>query len=115
MADVSKIQGPSGPPNQPKKESSADPSKFKDELHKRVKEVGAVDPDEQKKRRQRGEPEETPIEGAIPQPTPPQNVTPFSHDTKQAKSIEISPTAASTPSTGSPNPPHLLDPRHAPS
>lgn len=57
MADVSRIQGPSGPPDRsgPSKARKADAGKFQEEL-RRVDEVSSIDPDEAKKRKR---PEET--------------------------------------------------------
>src|SRR5581483_6323643 len=89
MTDVSKIHGPSGPAGDSgkKEKSSADMDKFKDEMRKRVNEVGKIDPDEKKKRKQREEGDEEDF--AAPQqgtPTPADQVTPFSLE-KEAKKI----------------------------
>ncbi len=79
MVDVSKIEGPSGPPESSgKKDKSAiDADKFKQEMRRRVTEVSQVDPDEQKKRKRREEAddEEEPVEEAA---MPPSQVAPFS-------------------------------------
>ncbi len=79
MADVSKIEGPSGPPESSgkKDKSAVDADKFKQEMRRRVTEVSQVDPDEQKKRKRReeAEEEEEPVGETA---TPPSQVTPFS-------------------------------------
>lgn len=87
MADVSKVHGPSGPPeNVGKKDKSpVDADKFKETMRKRVTEVSKIDPDEKKKRKQSKEAEE---EDAAPQTgptTPPDLVTPFSMEKEAQK------------------------------
>ena len=79
MVDVSKIEGPSGPPESSGKKDkrAVDTDKFKQEMRKRVTEVSQIDPDEQKKRKRReeAEKEEEPVGETA---TPPSQVTPFS-------------------------------------
>jgi hypothetical protein len=115
MADVSKIQGPSGSPENigRKEKSSADADKFKQAMHRKVTEVTKIDPDEQKKRKRREEAEEDEELEGVPQgPTTPANqVTPFSLEEK-AKKISpsemqkggqgISPTESAQPTRTSP-------------
>lgn len=89
MTDVSKIHGPSGPAGDSgkKEKSSADMDKFKDEMRKKVSEVGKIDPDEKKKRKQREESDDEDL--AAPQPgtpTPADQVAPFSLE-KGAKKV----------------------------
>lgn len=88
MADINKVHGPSGSPeNLGKKEKSpVDADKFKETMRKRVTEVSKIDPDEKKKRKQSGETEEE--ESAAPQSgpaTPPELVTPFSIEKESQK------------------------------
>ncbi len=80
MSDVSKIEGPSGPPeSQGKKDKAAvDAEKFKEAMRRRVTEVSQVDPDEQKKRKRREEAEEEEPVIAEGPSTPPSQVAPFS-------------------------------------
>ncbi len=94
MTDVSKIQGPSGSPdNLGKKDNTeADADKFKEALRKRVSEVSKIDPDEQKKRK-RGEEAEEEEEMTLPEnepATPKELITPFSleQETKKASPLE---------------------------
>ena len=86
MQDVSKIEGPSGPPESHGKRDKAavDAEKFKEAMRRRVTEVSQVDPDEQKKRKRREEAEEEePItEGPA---TPPSQVAPFSLEEPEKK------------------------------
>jgi hypothetical protein len=110
MADVSKIRGPSGSPQEPggKEKAAADAEKFKQAMRRRVTEVSKVDPDEQKKRKRREEAEEEEnIEGSQGGPTTPgDQVTPFSLE-KESKKISplemqkggpgISPTESARP------------------
>jgi hypothetical protein len=114
MTDVSKVQGPSGPPegSGKKEKSSADADKFKEEMHKRVTEVGKVDPDEQKKRKQREESDDE--DAAAPQAgptTPADQVTPFSLEKEGKKTSPLdmqkqgpsaSPLRAAQPAPGQP-------------
>ncbi len=116
MADVGKVQGPSGPPeNQSRKEKiAADADKFKQAMRKRVTEVSQVDPDEQKKRKRQEEAEEEqPIEGVQGPTTPADQVTPFSlgEDQKKASPLDlqkggagISPMESAQPITTPPPP-----------
>jgi len=89
MADVSKVEGPSGTPESfgKKDKGSVDAEKFKEAMRRRVTEVTQVDPDEQKKRKRREEAEEEePVEEISPGPiTPPSEVTPFSLKEEQKK------------------------------
>jgi hypothetical protein len=110
MADVSKIQGPSGSPETPgkKDKAAADADKFQEAMRRRVTEVSQVDPDEQKKRK-RGEEAEEDEALAAPQPgptTPKELVTPFSleQEAKKASPLDlqkggpgISPTESAQP------------------
>src|ERR1700722_7434641 len=95
MADVSKIEGPSGPPESSgkKDKSSVDADKFKNEMRKKVTEVSQIDPDEQKKRKRQEEAEEEqqPLEGAAAEPTPPSQVAPFSLGKQQKKVSPMEP------------------------
>jgi hypothetical protein len=87
MADVSKIEGPSGAPESfgKKDKGTVDAEKFKQEMRRRVTEVSQVDPDEQKKRKRREEAEE-PLEEVPEGPTTPASqVTPFSLEKEQKK------------------------------
>ena len=101
MADVSKIQGPSGSPESfgKKDKGSVDADKFKQEMRKRVTEVSQIDPDEQKKRKRGEEAEE---EDSLEEPgagptTPPSQVTPFSLEKteKKASPLEMQGTGTS--------------------
>jgi hypothetical protein len=87
MADVGKVQGPSGQPENlnRKEKASPDADKFKQAMRRRVKEVSQVDPDEQKKRKRQEEAEEE-LEGPPPAPTPPTQVSPFSLE-QEAKKV----------------------------
>ncbi|MBI2811214.1 MAG: hypothetical protein HYX67_10345 [Candidatus Melainabacteria bacterium] len=87
MADVSKIQGPSGSPEKPGKEKSAnvDADKFREAMRRRVTEVSQIDPDEQKKRKRPEETEEENIEAPQAPTTPPELVTPFSLEQEKQK------------------------------
>lgn len=88
MVDVSKVEGPSGPPESSgkKDKGSVDAEKFKEAMRRRVTEVSQVDPDEQKKRKRREEAEEEPLEEASQSPaTPASQVAPFSMKEEQKK------------------------------
>lgn len=109
MVDVSKIEGPSGPPESSgKKGESVDADKFKEAMRRRVTEVSQVDPDEKKKRKQQQEVEEESEVPAQGPTTPPEQVTPFSLEQEQKKisPLEmqgggpgISPTESAQPTT----------------
>ncbi len=112
MTDVSKIQGPSGPPEGPgrKDKASADADKFKDEMRKRVTEVSAVDPDEKKKRKQAQETEEDDLNAPQSGPTTPTSqVTPFStvEGSKMASPLDIQKGGAGTSPLDSAQPTQL--------
>lgn len=89
MVDLSKVEGPSGPPESygKKDKDSVDADKFKEAMRRRVTEVSQVDPDEQKKRKRREEAEEEePLEEAPEGPTTPASqVLPFSLKEEQKK------------------------------
>jgi hypothetical protein len=95
MADVSKVKGPSGPPEGPgkKDKTTPDADKFQSEMRKRVTEVSKVDPDEKKKRKEQAEEEE---EFEAPQTgptTPAEHVKPFSleREAKKANLFDMGP------------------------
>jgi hypothetical protein len=102
MADVTKVQGPSGAPESfgKKDKGSVDADKFREAMRRRVTEVTEVDPDEQKKRKRReeAEEEETVEEGpaAVPS-TPISQVAPFS---LEAGSKKVSPMDIQTTGSG---------------
>ena len=115
MADVSKIQGPSGAPESAGKKDkpAVDADKFKQAMHKRVTEVSQVDPDEQKKRKRREESEEEEDLSQVQTgpTTPASQVTPFSLEqgSKQASPLDMqsggagtSPMAGAQPAAPSP-------------
>jgi hypothetical protein len=116
MADVSKIQGPSGAPESfgKKDRDSVDSEKFKEAMRRRVTEVSQIDPDEQKKRKRREEAEEEePLQEMAEGPaTPASQVTPFSLEKEKMKPMPpgmhegagISPTASAQKTT-LPSPP----------
>lgn len=89
MADVGKVQGPSGAPEQPgkKEKAEADADKFKQAMRRRVSEVSKTDADEQKKRKRREEAEEEEeLQGPQQGPTTPASqVTPFSLEQEKKK------------------------------
>lgn len=94
MADVSKVQGPAGPPESfgKKDKGSVDADKFKEAMHRRVTEVSAADPDEQKKRKRQEEAEgEEDVTEEAPQAptTPPSQVAPFSLEKEQKKTSPL--------------------------
>ncbi len=107
---MSKIEGPSGPPESfgKKDKGSVDAEKFKEAMRRRVTEVSQIDPDEQKKRKRREEAEEEepsqqPTEGPT---TPASQVAPFSLEEgpKKVSPLEmqgkgISPTESSQKAT----------------
>ncbi len=85
MPDLSNV-GPSGPIKQPEKKEKPPGDQFKVEMEKKkISEVEKVDPDQTKKRKQRGEKkeEETPTENA--QARPAHEVTPFSLEEQKRK------------------------------
>jgi hypothetical protein len=89
MQDVSKVEGPSGPPESfgKKDKGSVDADKFKEAMRRRVTEVSQIDPDEQKKRKRREEAEEEePLKEAPEEPTTsPSQVAPFSLEEEPKK------------------------------
>ena len=90
MAEVSKVEGPSGQPESLGKKggkSSVDADKFKKEMRHKVEAVSETNPDQQKKRKRReeAEEEELPKELTEGPATPASQVTPFSLEEKQKK------------------------------
>lgn len=104
MADVSKIQGPSGPPESSRpgaRSRKPDSNKFKEEM-RRVDEVSKVDPDEAKKRKR---PEETLREEEINRARPTESSKPTEKAASTFKTPEkqsVSNLPESSPVEGTP-------------
>jgi hypothetical protein len=106
MADINRVQGPSGPPETPSRKDKSSPSdKFKEIM--KVDKVREVDPEEQKKRKRPEEAEEEqkeektePEDGAAPPPPPGQPGAFAVGDQKTSKVLGAS--APPAPSEGGP-------------
>ncbi len=110
MSEISRIQGPSGSPeNISKKTSAADADKFQQEMRRKVEKVSETDAEQQKKRKRQEEAEEEEEPGLAQAPTtPPGQVTPFSLLEKEkgvsplemGKGASISPLASAQQGAG---------------
>jgi len=107
MADVGKVQGPSGSPENlgRREKTPADAEKFKQAMRKKVTEVSQVDPDEQKKRKRQEEAEqEAATQGQAPAPTPSNTTSPQAQEDSPFKIQGGKKLGAASPQTSSGQP-----------